>query len=57
MYIVDIIISEQFHLYFYIYVEFIVFQTLAKYGGIDVLVSNAAVNPTFGPILDVCLII
>ncbi|XP_053388668.1 dehydrogenase/reductase SDR family member 4-like [Mercenaria mercenaria] len=27
-------------------------QTLKEYGGIDLLVSNAAVNPIFGPILD-----
>ncbi|KAK3579002.1 hypothetical protein CHS0354_034799 [Potamilus streckersoni] len=27
-------------------------KTLKEYGGIDILVSNAAVNPVFGPILD-----
>ncbi|XP_045192648.2 dehydrogenase/reductase SDR family member 4-like [Mercenaria mercenaria] len=27
-------------------------QTLSQFGGIDILVSNAAANPTFGPILD-----
>ncbi|KAH3770110.1 dehydrogenase/reductase SDR family member 4-like [Dreissena polymorpha] len=27
-------------------------QTLTKFGGIDLLVSNAAANPTFGPMLD-----
>jgi len=27
-------------------------QTVEKFGGIDILVSNAATNPTFGPILD-----
>ena len=24
-------------------------QTVAKFGGLDILVSNAAVNPSFGP--------
>ena len=28
-------------------------QTLLKFGKIDILVSNAAVNPTFGPTLEV----
>lgn len=28
-------------------------QTVASYGGLDILVSNAAVNPTFGPVLQV----
>jgi len=28
-------------------------QTLEKYGGIDILVSNAATNPQFGSIFDV----
>ncbi|XP_077982225.1 dehydrogenase/reductase SDR family member 4-like [Glandiceps talaboti] len=27
-------------------------ETVKQYGGIDILVSNAAVNPTFGPVLD-----
>ena len=27
-------------------------QTLATYGGIDILVNNAASNPVFGPVLD-----
>ncbi|XP_060553516.1 dehydrogenase/reductase SDR family member 4-like [Ruditapes philippinarum] len=27
-------------------------QTLSQFGGIDILVSNAAANPTFGPMLD-----
>ncbi|XP_041375334.1 dehydrogenase/reductase SDR family member 4-like isoform X2 [Gigantopelta aegis] len=27
-------------------------ETLEQFGGIDILVSNAAVNPMFGPILD-----
>ena len=29
------------------------FQTVSRFGGIDILVSNAAANPVFGPILDV----
>ena len=29
------------------------FQTLEEFGGIDILVCNAAVNPIFGPILNV----
>lgn len=33
--------------------ERLVEQTLAKYGRIDVLVNNAAVNPAFGPLLGV----
>ena len=28
-------------------------ETVEKYGGIDILVSNAATNPQFGPIFDV----
>lgn len=28
------------------------FQTLDQYGGIDILVSNAAANPTMGPLID-----
>ena len=28
-------------------------KTLEKFGGIDILVSNAGTNPTFGPILNV----
>lgn len=27
-------------------------ETISKYGGIDILVNNAAVNPVFGPVLD-----
>ena len=30
-------------------------QTVKQYGGVDILVSNAAANPTFGPILEVRL--
>ena len=29
------------------------FQTVEEFGGVDILVSNAAVNPVFGPIFDV----
>lgn len=28
-------------------------ETISKYGGIDILVSNAATNPVFGPIFDI----
>lgn len=28
-------------------------KTVKKYGGIDIFVSNAAVNPSFGPLFDV----
>ena len=28
-------------------------QTIQHFGGIDILVSNAAANPSFGPILQV----
>ena len=28
-------------------------KTVEKFGGIDILVSNAGTNPTFGPILNV----
>ena len=28
-------------------------QTVAEFGGFDILVSNAAVNPVFGPVLNV----
>ena len=28
-------------------------QTLLKFGKLDILVSNAAVNPSFGPTLEV----
>lgn len=28
-------------------------QTVSKFGGIDILVSNAAVNPAMGGVLDV----
>ena len=27
-------------------------ETISKYGGIDILVNNAAVNPVFGPVVD-----
>ena len=27
-------------------------QTIAKYGGVDILINNAAINPVFGPIED-----
>ena len=27
-------------------------QTIAKYGGVDILINNAATNPTFGPIVE-----
>lgn len=33
----------------------VIFQTLEKFGGIDILVSNAAVNPTVGGVLDVSM--
>ena len=29
-------------------------KTVKKYGGIDIFVSNAATNPSFGPLFDVC---
>ena len=29
-------------------------QTIQQFGGIDILVSNAAANPVFGPVLQVC---
>jgi len=32
-----------------------IFQTVSHFGGIDILVSNAATNPAFGQILDVSL--
>ena len=32
-----------------------VFQTVEEFGGVDILVSNAAVNPVFGPILEVSI--
>ena len=32
-------------------------QTVEKFGGIDILVSNAAVNPVMGGVLDVSMII
>ena len=28
-------------------------QTISKFGKLDILISNAAVNPTFGPTLEV----
>ena len=31
-------------------------KTIEKFGGIDILVSNAGTNPTFGPILNVSYI-
>ncbi|EDV25434.1 Dehydrogenase/reductase SDR family member 4 [Trichoplax sp. H2] len=33
--------------------EALIQETVAKYGGIDILVSNAAVNPVYGPMLKV----
>lgn len=33
--------------------EFNFTQVESRFGGLDILVSNAAVNPGFGPILDV----
>ena len=27
-------------------------QTVKAFGGLDILVSNAAVNPTYGPVLE-----
>lgn len=32
--------------------ERLISETVSRHGGLDILVSNAAVNPTFGPILD-----
>ncbi len=29
--------------------------TVSNFGGIDILVSNAATNPHMGPLIDVCL--
>lgn len=31
-------------------------EAVSKFGGVDILVSNAAVNPAVGPVLDVRLI-
>lgn len=31
------------------------FQAVDTFGGIDILVSNAAVNPAVGPVLDVSI--
>ncbi|OWF48175.1 Dehydrogenase/reductase SDR family member 4 [Mizuhopecten yessoensis] len=36
--------------------ENLVATAIEKYGGIDIFVSNAAVNPFFGPILDVSML-
>lgn len=33
-------------------IEALVDKTVDKYGGIDILVNNAAVNPVFGPVID-----
>ena len=33
------------------------FQTVEKFGGLDILVSNAAVNPTVGGVLDVSIVL
>ena len=38
---------------FFYHIEFKNNETLKKYGGIDIFVSNAATNPTFGPLFDV----
>jgi len=32
-------------------------QAVQKFGGIDILVSNAAVNPTVGGVLDVSILV
>lgn len=32
--------------------ESLVAQTVARYGGVDVLVNNAAINPVFGPVVE-----
>jgi len=32
--------------------EKLITETVEKFGGIDILISNAAVNPVFGPVLD-----
>ena len=34
---------------------FLVVQAVELFGGIDILVSNAAVNPTYGSLLEVFL--
>lgn len=34
-----------------------IFQAISKYGGIDILISNAAINPVLGPVLDVSNIV
>ncbi|MFT7673346.1 MAG: dehydrogenase/reductase SDR family protein 4 [Gammaproteobacteria bacterium] len=31
-------------------IEFLIHKTVERYGGVDILVNNAAVNPVFGPI-------
>jgi dehydrogenase/reductase SDR family protein 4 len=33
-------------------VDRLVKETVSAYGGIDILVNNAATNPTFGPVVD-----
>jgi len=35
-----------------IQVEELVAETMAKYGGIDIVVNNAATNPVFGPVVE-----
>ena len=34
-------------------IQKLVDATMLKYGGVDILVNNAAINPVFGPIIDV----
>ncbi len=36
-------------------IMYLYFQTISKFGKLDILVSNAAVNPTFGPTLEVII--
>lgn len=33
--------------------QFLIPQTISTFGKLDILVSNAAVNPVYGPILEV----
>jgi NAD(P)-dependent dehydrogenase (short-subunit alcohol dehydrogenase family) len=35
--------------------ERLIGETVKLFGGVDILVSNAATNPTMGPMLDVSL--